>query len=201
MHLHPSYPIRSARLVLRPLGDSDAGSLLAYRSLPEVCRYVPFDPMQAEDIDRRLAGLWRTTTIDEEGDVVTIGVEVAATGWLIGDVMLCFASAEHSGGEVGYVFHPGASGQGYATEAMHMVLHLAFDELGLHRVTARVDARNEASARLAARLGMRQEAYLVENEWFKGEWSDEIDFALLQKEWAALHEKGGCPYGWNAAPA
>jgi RimJ/RimL family protein N-acetyltransferase len=32
---------------------------------------------------------------------------------------------------------------------------------------------------------MRQEAVLVENEWFKGEWTNEIDFAILAREWRA----------------
>ncbi len=36
---------------------------------------------------------------------------------------------------------------------------------------------------LAERVGMRQEAHLVENEWFKGAWGDEIDYAMLQREW------------------
>jgi RimJ/RimL family protein N-acetyltransferase len=35
---------------------------------------------------------------------------------------------------------------------------------------------------------MRQEAHLVENEWFKGEWTDELDFAILEREWRALRE-------------
>jgi RimJ/RimL family protein N-acetyltransferase len=30
---------------------------------------------------------------------------------------------------------------------------------------------------------MRKEAHLIENEWFKGAWSDEIDYAMLQREW------------------
>lgn len=59
-------------------------------------------------------------------------------------------------GENGYVFHPDHGGKGYATEAVHRVLHLAFDDLGLRRVVARIDAENVASARLAARLGMRR---------------------------------------------
>jgi RimJ/RimL family protein N-acetyltransferase len=63
------------------------------------------------------------------------------------------------------------------------VLGLAFGELGLHRMIARVDVRNDASARMCRRLGMRQEAHLVANEWFKGEWSSELDFAILQQEW------------------
>jgi RimJ/RimL family protein N-acetyltransferase len=67
------------------------------------------------------------------------------------------------------------------------MLHLAFDQLGLHRVTASVDARNTASLRLADRLGMRREMHLVSNRWFKGVWSDEIAFALLEYEWIAQH--------------
>jgi RimJ/RimL family protein N-acetyltransferase len=59
-------------------------------------------------------------------------------------------------------------------------------------VIARVDARNTASARLAARLGMRQEARLVENSRYTGEWSDELDFALLSREWRA-QAQAGCP--------
>ena len=106
--------------------------------------------------------------------------------------MLHWQSALHRNGEVGYVFHPGRSGRGYATEAVHHLLRLAFEDLGLRRVVARVDAENEASARLCRRLGMRLEARLVENEWFKERWSDELDFALLDREWEALHESG-CP--------
>jgi RimJ/RimL family protein N-acetyltransferase len=63
------------------------------------------------------------------------------------------------------------------------VLALAFTRLGLHRVIARVDARNLPSLRLCERLGMRREAVLRENEWFKGEWTDEVDYALLASEW------------------
>ena len=59
----------------------------------------------------------------------------------------------------------------------------AFAELGLHRIIGRSDARNGPSLRLMERLGMRREAHLVENEFFKGEWSDEIDYAILAREW------------------
>lgn len=190
MELRPDYPVRTARLGLRPLGDLDTDDLLAYRSLEEVCRFVPFEPTDRVGIAERLATSWSRRAIEAEGEGLILGVELAETGRVIGDVMLFFASAEHRCGEVGWVFHPGHSGHGYATEAAHAVLHLAFDHLGLHRVTARVDARNASSLRLAERLGMRREAHLVENEWFKGAWSDEIVLALLEREWAARHAAG-----------
>src|SRR5689334_18923840 len=42
VNLAPVYPIRSARLLLRPLSEKDVDDLVEYRSIPEVCRYVPF---------------------------------------------------------------------------------------------------------------------------------------------------------------
>lgn len=193
MSLHPAYPVRTRRLRLRPLTAADTEALVAYRSLPEVCRYVPFEPMTADDVRARLRGVWSRAELDGAGQALALGVELADTGALIGDLMLLWSSAEHRSGEIGYVFHPAVQGRGYATEAAHALLHLGFDGLGLHRVTARVDAANPASSRLLERLGMRREAHLVENEWFKGRWSDELDFAMLEQEWRAQHE-GGCPF-------
>jgi RimJ/RimL family protein N-acetyltransferase len=183
--LAPDYPVLTERLALRPLTLADVQSLHAYRSLPDVSRFVPFTPMTVEMIIERIHGVWSSTTIAGEGDALTLGVELIASRVLIGDVVLFFRSAEHRGGEVGWVFHPDHAGRGYATEAALALLQLAFDGLGLHRVTAKLDARNDASARLCARLGMRCEAHLHSNEWFKGEWSDELDFALLEDEWRA----------------
>jgi RimJ/RimL family protein N-acetyltransferase len=190
LELRPEYPVRTARLLLRPLTSADTEDLLAYRSVPEVCRFVPFDPMTAVDIATRLADQWANSTIDAEGQTLSLGVELIETGQVIGDVILFLRSVKHRGGEIGWVLSPDHSGHGYATEAAHAALHMAFDQLGLHRITARIDARNDASLRLAARLGMRREAYLVSNELFKGEWSDEIDLALLEDEWVMQHPDG-----------
>jgi RimJ/RimL family protein N-acetyltransferase len=197
--LEPGYPVVTHRLCLRPLSSADAEDLLAYRSLPEVCRFVPFVPMDSDVIAERLRGSWSRRKIAAEGDALTLGVELRETGRVIGDVVLFLRSSEHLGGEAGWVSDPAHSGHGYATEAVHALLHLAFDEIGLHRVTARVDSRNEASLRLAARLGMRREAQLISNEWFKGEWSDEIALALLEDEWAAQHPTGPRSCAWPLA--
>ena len=190
MLLRPDYPVFTARLMLRPLVSTDTEDLVAYRSLDEVCRFVPFAPMDHQTVTEKLEGGWARKEIADEDQALTLGVELAETGHVVGDVVLFFRSAEHRSGELGWVFHPRYSGRGYATEASHALLHLAFDQLGLHRVIARVDARNEASLRLANRLGMRREAHLVSNEWFNDDWSDEIDFAVLEHEWAAQHAHG-----------
>lgn len=183
--LRPEYPVRTGRLLLRPLTVDDADALLAYRSQPDVCRYVPFEPMDREVIAERLATQWATTALTDEGQALTLGIELAGTGELVGDVVLFWHSRRHRGGEVGYILNPDFAGRGYATEAAAEMLRLGFGELGLHRVIARIDERNQASANVARRLGMRQEARLVHNELFKGEWRTELDFAMLADEWPA----------------
>jgi RimJ/RimL family protein N-acetyltransferase len=183
VQLRPSYPIMTARLALRPLTADDTDALLAYRGRADVCRYLPFEPMSLETLRARLARDLSTTEINQPGQSLTLGVRLDDKGNVIGDVVLFFHNLEHRAGELGYVFAPEVSGHGYASEACAAVLALAFDQLGLHRVIARMDARNDASARLAVRSGMRQEAHLVRNAMFKGEWSDELVFAMLAEDW------------------
>jgi RimJ/RimL family protein N-acetyltransferase len=171
--------------LLRPLASRDTDALLAYRGRADVCRYVPFEPMTRESITQRLAGEWARTELTGEGQQLTLGAEVTQTSELAGDAVLFWHSQEHAHGEIGYVFNPVLGGRGYATETVTMMLRLSFEELGLHRISARIDERNVPSLRLARRVGMRQEARLVENKLFKGEWSTEIGFAMLAAEWHA----------------
>jgi RimJ/RimL family protein N-acetyltransferase len=197
VHLRPDYPIETARLRLRPLTTDDVDTLLTYRGRADVCRYLPFEPMTRDVLLGRLAGDFARTALTAPGQSLTLGVELAdvtvaggasdsiepdggpSAGRLIGDVVLFFHSEEHRGGEIGYVFAPEFRGHGYATEAATALLTLAFDGLGLHRVIARLDARNTDSARVCERLGMRREAHFVRNEVFKGECADEVVYALL----------------------
>lgn len=183
----PSYPIETERLLLRPIDpEGDLDAMLAYRSREDVCAYIPPVPATRESLATFLSDPEKIrSTLDEPGQAMLLAVIVRDTGELIGDTLLFWRSAEHRSGEIGYVFNPDHHGHGYATEAARAMLGVAFDGLGLHRVIARVDAENPKSAAVLRRLGMRQEAELVENEWFKGRWSTEIDFAILDREWRA----------------
>ncbi len=181
--LNPAYPVRTERLLLRPFTPDDIDDAFAYQSREDVCRYIPYPPRTRERVAERTAPPHARSTIEEPGHALLLAVQLRQAGRVIGDVMLHWASREHGTGEIGYVFNPDYAGHGYATEAVRELLRLGFADLHLHRIIARTDARNIASVGVLRRLGMRQEAHLVENEWFKGEWSDELDFAILASEW------------------
>ena len=173
-------PIRTERLVLRALTVDDLDDHWRLVRDPQVVRYLYEEPMDRADaaahLEKRLVA-----ELPAEGEWVNLAVECEGT--YLGEVGVCLRSADHRQCEVGYVFLPEASGHGYATEATAAMVSLAFSALGAHRVVGRLDERNEASARVLARLGMRREAHLRENEFVKGEWTDELVYAITEEEW------------------
>jgi RimJ/RimL family protein N-acetyltransferase len=180
--LRPTYPIRTDRLVLRPWRPEELDRYHSLRGNPEVARFLYHEPLTRDEAADRMAGL--RTEITETGSWMNLAVEVTATGEVVGDVGLCWMSDDHRHAEIGYAFHPDHRGHGYATEAAAAMVDLAFTGLGAHRVAGNLDSRNQPSAALLERLGMRREAHLVENEWVKGEWTDEVIYAVLAQEWA-----------------
>lgn len=180
----PASGVRTERLELRmPRGD-DVSALHAYRSVPDVCRYVPFYPQSEQELLERIGRAERDLSAAAP-NLWAVAVDVA-TGALVGDVVLMTASVEHSCGEVGYVVSPEHVGRGYATEAARAAVDFGFRDVGFRRIIGRVDARNLGSARVLERLGMRREAHLLQNEWFKEEWTDELDYAVLAAEWPGI---------------
>lgn len=178
-------PIETERLILRAFRQGDLDDLHAIRSLPAVVRYLYGDVRSRTEAQEMLAERVQLTRLREDGDAIVLAAERRADGRVIGDVTLWLRSVLHRQGEIGFAFHPEAQGLGYAREAASCVLSLAFGSIGLHRVFGRTDARNDASAALMRRLGMQQEAHLRENEIFKGEWGDELVFAVLEHEWTS----------------
>jgi RimJ/RimL family protein N-acetyltransferase len=183
----PDYPIVTERLRLRPFQPGDLDALVAIHGDPEIVRHVPWDVRDREELRGVLEEKTRRTAIAEVGDGLNLAAVTADGGEFVGDMSLMWRSDEHRTGEVGYLLHPAATGRGYATEAARALLRIGFEALGWHRIIGRIDARNGASARVLERLGMRREAHLVENEWLKGEWTDEVVYAMLDREWAAAN--------------
>lgn len=181
--LRPEYPLETERLILRPFSPADFDDLYDIHSRPEVARYLYWDARDGEQVRQvleRKAGQYELT---EEGQGLAAAVVWRASGRVVGEVSLVWLSREHRQGEIGFSFHPAYQGRGLATEAAEVMLRLGFGELGLHRIIGRCDARNDASARLLERLGMRREAHFVHNEVFKGAWGEEYVYALLEDEW------------------
>ncbi len=177
----PALPLRTERLALRPFRPGDEADVLAYRSIPDVCRYIPADPLQESQAQEFIASRCGRTSIVADGDRIVLAVELA--GLVIGDVLIKTAELADRQAEIGWVLSPRFQGHGYATEAARGLADACFGDLGMHRVWAVLDARNGASARVCERLGMRHEAHLRQDLWMKGQWTDSLIYAILRDEW------------------
>ncbi|TFB49908.1 GNAT family N-acetyltransferase [Cryobacterium tagatosivorans] len=182
-------PIRTDRLLLRPLTEADADDVYSYQSLPEAVRYLPWPLRDREESREHTLKRAGFTRLAADKDAIILAAELLGPdgepGPVIGDLSIFLQSAVNAQVSIGWVFHPVRHGRGYATEAARAVLEFAFTDVGAHRVFAEVDPRNMASVALCLRLGMRLEALFLENEIFKGEWSDLSVYAILEREWGA----------------
>jgi RimJ/RimL family protein N-acetyltransferase len=166
---------------LRPPEPEDLAPLHAIMSRAEVARWVYWEPRSVEEVSRALD---RQINQDRTKELALVA-ELRETGELVGHLTLSLGASVHRQGEIGFMFHPDHQRKGYATEAAHEVVRLAFETYDLHRLWGSLETRNTASARVLEKLGMRREADLIENEWVKGEWQSETVYALLAREWRA----------------
>lgn len=179
----PAFPIATERLLLRPFTAGDVGAFLAIYAPPDVSRFLYTEPLDAATAPAALEKRIGIPAFDGDGQSLNLAMIVSHTDDLVGNLTLFYRSHTHHQGEIGFVVRPDAQGQGFAREGARELLGLGFSHLGLHRITGQCDGRNTASASVMTHLGMRREAHLRENEFVKGEWTDELVFAVLASEW------------------
>lgn len=145
--------LETERLVLRRPVDADAEAIFSrYASDPEVTRYLSWprhrsvaDTRDFLDSSDLSWGRWRC------GPYL---IELRSSGLLLGSTGLVFDSPTCA--STGYVLAHDAWGQGYATEALQMIVKIA-PTLGLERLYALVHANHEASMRVLDNCGFRRE--------------------------------------------
>ncbi len=187
-----AWPVRTARLSIRPATTSDLEATWRVRSQEPVSRWITSAPgtleqyrVLFEDPDR----LARTLVVELDGEVVGDLMLSVEDAWSQREVA---EQAKEVQAELGWCLDPARQGQGYATEAVGALIGTCFDLLGLRRVTASCFADNVASWRLMERVGMRRETHTVRESLHRsGVWLDGFGYALLADEWRAARGRPG----------
>ena len=189
MRTEPALPysftnaIHTERLTIRLMTPDDVDAVYAYQSREDVCRYLLHGPRTREELEVKVPEWGAATRLQKDDDYFQLAIDL--DGRVIGHSYFTIVSVENAQAEIGWTLHPDFEGRGFASEASAAVLDLAFGALGLHRVRAELDPRNVASIALYRRLGMREEAYFVQDLWFKGAWGDTGVYGILASEWKA----------------
>lgn len=173
-------PVTTPRTTLRAFTADDVDDLLDYHARPGVARYLLKGPLDRAGVIAKIEQ--HKTQIGLDTDARAVAVAVEYEGSVVGDVGIWLLDETNERAEIGWVFSPEVAGKGLATEAVAAFIDAVFAHFPLHRLEAQMDGRNDASARLCERLGMTREAYLREDFWSKGEWTDTIKYGLLASD-------------------
>jgi len=155
----PVPELRTARARLRPVRPDDAQALLDIYGDPESVKHLGRPPGTLEDVQKRLARMaediargeaafWVLTDPDDDRALAYLGF----FRW----------DQPHQTAELGYVLVRRRWGQGLMTEVLPVLVRFGFEQLGLHRMDARVEPEHGASVRLLRKLGFKDEGVLRE---------------------------------------
>lgn len=177
------HSVTGERIMLRRFAKTDLATFVAYRSDPDVARYQGWEaPYPRSKGERMIRELLREHP-DMPGQWFQFAMELRATGEMIGDCGAATDAEDARQAEIGFTLRREFQGHGYATEAAKALLGYLFEQRAKHRVFARCDARNTGSIAVLERLGMRREGHMRESTWAKGEWTDDLLYAILDREW------------------
>jgi RimJ/RimL family protein N-acetyltransferase len=149
--------IETARLRLRPFREADLEDLLRIYSDDEVQRFLNYGkPFSREDVWRQIALFIGHM---ELRGYSTLAIEDRATGALVGRSGPWFPEGWPML-EVGWVVDARRRGEGLAVEAGRASLDWCFAHLGVEQVCSIIRPENQASARVALKLGARRDRQL-----------------------------------------
>lgn len=176
--------LATPRLVLRPFRRRDVGSLTeaVTASIDDLVRWLPwahrgYGKSDAMAFIRESMAAWR------EGRAYDFAIRgLDDPDHHLGNISVWPTNRSGLIGEMGYWTRTDETTKGIATQAGARMLQLAFEDLGMHRVILRIAVGNEASERVARKLGFSQEGLLRQEVKVAGQWLDHTLWGLLQSE-------------------
>jgi RimJ/RimL family protein N-acetyltransferase len=166
------------RIHLRALEPTDAPLLAAWRSHPEVRRFLSRSgPGLVTDEEAMIA---RAEQAENE---VAFGIARNAGGTLVGYERLRGIQWKDRGATVAVLLGPDHLGSGLGTEALELLCLYAFDTLGLHRLSLHVQKDNARAVRCYEKVGFEVEAVLRADRFREGAFVDSLSMGLLAARW------------------
>lgn len=165
--------LQTERLTLRPTSADDFDGMKELHADPQAARMM-YQPAWTEDSgSRSFATILRETGRRSKQSWTALTED----GEFVGRFILTLEG--HGQAEIGWSTSPRHRGLGYAAEAVRTLADHAFDDLGIHRLTAMIDVENAASRRVAEKTGMSVVGRQEESRNIDGEWRSHEIWALM----------------------
>ncbi|WP_019177732.1 GNAT family N-acetyltransferase [Methanomassiliicoccus luminyensis] len=173
--------IEGASVRLRAPEKADLPYFLKWINDPEVTAYLPVGALVSpEEEEAWLRGVMSSSSER------TFSIETK-DGRLIGNCALREIDWTHRRADVGIMIgEKGAWSRGYGTDALAVLLGLAFGEMGLNRASLTAAADNLRAIRAYEKCGFRREGVLRSYLYKNGQYIDCVQMSLLKDEWNGL---------------
>jgi ribosomal-protein-alanine N-acetyltransferase len=173
-------------LTLRYPSAADAAALFALGRDPAVSRYFSWGPYErVQEAETYIAGLPARREAAELLDFLTVHREHGP----IGITGLSGLAVRDRRAVVGSWFGHRYWGSGANRESKALMAHLAFEHLGLERLTAYAASQNTRSQRALERLGFRREGVLAAWHRHGDRVYDVVSYGMVRAAW----ERSGLP--------
>jgi len=169
-------------LVLRPLGEQDVDAILEISNDPEAQRLSGVhQTLTRGDAVRLIAGA------GQHNDRLALAVRTVVRDTVVGEIVLDQIDWTTRSAWLSLEMRPAYRGRGYDTEAVVLMLELAFDEFRLHRVGVNTPAVNYRARSMYESLGFRMDGRLRDAHPDGDGWCDAVLLSLLADEFHAAN--------------
>jgi RimJ/RimL family protein N-acetyltransferase len=176
-------PLLSGRQVtLRELRASDAPSLFTMLTTEEVSRFISPPPTTVEGFERFIA--W-TQWQRQAGTYACFAVTLTGSDTAIGIFQLRELDPGFGTAEWGFAIGSPFWGTGVFKEGAELMVHFAFETVGVHRLEARAAVRNGRGNGALRKMGAVQEGVLRKAFLKDGEYLDQVLWTILDEDWQA----------------
>jgi [ribosomal protein S5]-alanine N-acetyltransferase len=171
--------LTGATITLRELRASDAPALLAMLSTEEVARFISPPPTTVEGFERFIAWTQRER---EAGNYICFGVVPNGMDTAVGLFQVRQMEPDFATAEWGFALGSPYWGSGMFVEGAELVLDFAFDVVGAHRLEARAALQNGRGNGALRKIGALQEGILRRSFLRRGEYLDQVLWAILDTD-------------------
>jgi len=169
---------------LRKLERADLPLLHRWYNDADVMAWARFSPDHMRSLEA-LEKEYAQELSGEEDERATFVIEDRASGTPIGSCVMRTWDRKHVNTTVGILLEKDRWGQGYGTEAMVLLLRIAFDHQGWHRADLWTLAENERAIRSFEKAGFRLVGVEREATYSDGRYKDVALMEQLKAEWDA----------------
>lgn len=151
--------IETERLILKKFkGEDDEDMYNNWASDSEVTKYLTWPAHNSVEISRKMIKMW----IDGYRNVgyYQWAIVLKEVGSVIGSISLMGINNENENCEIGYCIGKAFWNKGIITEALSVIIDLAFNEIGFQRIAGCHHVNNQASGRVMEKCDLKYEGTL-----------------------------------------